>query len=259
MNFFSQLSKSLYSPKDIASYRFQGIGKTIIYVFLLTLISVIPAAYYTSVGINEAVSATKETLESKFPSFTIENGELTAATKEPITINNGNFTIILDPTGAVEQEDMRGMDATFAMLKNEAVLAAGGETNSFPYTLVGEEKMTKADVLKLINSASSSLPIFIGLLFIAIYIFSSGIKFIEISFLAVFGLLLKNLVGKNLQYKHLWRIAAYSITLPTIFFTIMSLLKTAVPYSVLLNWFVAMMILLLTIREVPSPKSRKEK
>lgn len=259
MNLFIQMGKSLYSPKDIARYRFQGIGKTILYVFLLILISVLPSAYYTSIGLNEAVTATKETLKTDIPSFKIANGELKAETKEPMFFTKEGFTIIFDPTGAVDHTDLEARDATFAMLKNEAVLSAGGESNSIPYTLFDKEVLTKADVTKLIDSADSSLPIFIGLLFLAIYIFSSGIKFIEISLLALFGLLLKKLAGKNLHYKHLWRIAAYSVTLPTIFFTIMSLLKTVVPYSVMINWFVGSMMILLVIKEIPNQKTRVEK
>lgn len=252
MTIFTQFAKSIYSPKDIALFRFQGIGKTILYVFLLTLISVIPASYYTALAINEAVSTAKETLEAKLPYFTIENGVLKSEIKEPLTINNGSFTIIFDSTGAVEQEDMAGMESTFAMLKNEAVLAAGGESNSFPYSLINDGTISKQDIISMLSSVSSSLPIFIGLIFMAIYVFSSGMKFIEISILALFGLLFKNLAGKNLQYKHLWRMAAYSITLPTLFFTIMSLLKTTVPYSFMINWFVGSMVLLLAIKEVPT-------
>ncbi|MEH7885488.1 DUF1189 domain-containing protein [Bacillus sp. JJ1609] len=254
MKIFTQFAKSIYSPKDIALFRFQGIGKTILYVFLLTLISVIPASYYTAQAINEAVNSAKETMDTKLPYFTIENGVLKSEIKEPLTIDNGSFTIIFDSTGAVEQDDMAGMESTFAMLKNEVVFAAGGESNSFPYSLINDGTMSKQDIISMLNSASSSLPIFIGLIFIAIYVFSSGMKFIEISILALFGLLLKNLAGKNLQYKHLWRMAAYSITLPTLFFTIMSLLKTTVAYSFMINWFVGSMILLLAIKEVPTQK-----
>ncbi|MGA9226792.1 MAG: DUF1189 family protein, partial [Mesobacillus sp.] len=116
--------------------------------------------------------------------------------------------------------------------------------------------MSKQDINSILSSASSSLPIFIGLILIAIYVFSSGMKFIEISILALFGLLLKNLAGKSLQYKHLWRMAGYSITLPTLFFTIMSLLKTTVTYSFMINWFVGSMMLLLAIKEVPTSKKK---
>ncbi|MCM3663995.1 DUF1189 domain-containing protein [Mesobacillus subterraneus] len=258
MNIFTQLIKSIYSPNDIARFRFQGIGKTILYVFILTLISIIPASYYSASTISEAAESVKETMKTDIPSFSIEQGELKSELKAPLTIKNESFTLIFDSTGTIEQKDLTGMDATFAILKNEAVLAAGGETNSFSYTLFGAETMTKQDIQRLINSASSSLPIWIGLLLIFIFVFSIGMKFIEVSILALFGLLLKNLAGRNLQYKQLWRMASYSVTLPTIFFAIMTLLKTTVPYSFAINWFVGSMILLLAIKEVPIPKKKND-
>jgi hypothetical protein len=258
MNIFTHLIKSIYSPNDIARFRFQGIGKTILYVFILTLISIIPASYYSASTISKAAESVEETMKTDIPSFSIEQGELKSELKAPLTIKNESFTLIFDSTGTIEQIDLTGMDATFAILKNEAVLAAGGETNSFSYTMFGAETMTKEDIQRLLNSASSSLPIWIGLLLIFIFVFSIGMKFIEVSILALFGLLLKNLAGKNLQYKQLWRMASYSVTLPTIFFTIMTLLKTTVPYSFAINWFVGSMILLLAIKEVPSPKKKND-
>ncbi|RSD27462.1 DUF1189 domain-containing protein [Mesobacillus subterraneus] len=257
MTIFTQLAKSMYSPKDIASTRYQGIGKTILYVFLLTLISILPVGYYISSGITEAFDTAKKSVKDDLPSFTIEQGSLISDTNAPLTITKDEFTIIFDPSGAVEEKDMAGMDATIAMLQNTAVLATGGQTNAIPYSVFAGEKMTKQDVLNLIDAADSSLPVMIGLVLLVIFVFSSGMKFIEISLLALFGLLLKNLAGKPLQYRHLWRIAAYSVTLTTIFFTIMGFLKTPVPYNYGINWFVSSMILLLAIKEVPSPHKKE--
>jgi len=79
-------------------------------------------------------------------------------------------------------------------------------------------------------------------------------KFIEISIFALFGLMFKNMIGKNLQYRHLWRMAAYSVTLPTIFFTIMAALQTTVLYGFLINWFASLIVLFLAIKEVPKRK-----
>ncbi|MCM3571898.1 MULTISPECIES: DUF1189 domain-containing protein [Mesobacillus] len=251
MNIFAQIGKSIYSPKVIADTRFQGIGKTILFLFTLTLISILPVVYYMFVGISEAVGTAKQSIQTDLPSFTIENGVLNSDIKAPLTIKNGSFTLIFDPTGAIDQEDMTGMDANFAMLQNEIVLAAGGESNAVPYSLFSNESMTKDDIISLIDTAESSLPVLLGLLFIVIYVFSSGMKFIEVSLLALFGLLLKKLAGRNLQYRHLWRMAAYSTTLPTIFFTIMAFLETEVPFSFSVNWFVASMMLLLAIKELP--------
>lgn len=254
MSIFTQLAKSMYSPKVIADTRFQGIGKTILFVFMLTLISILPVVYYMFVGISEAVGLVKQSIKTDLPSFTIREGELQSEIKAPLTIKNGSFTLIFDPTGAIDESELTGMDANVAMLQKEIVLVAGGETNAVPYTLFTSESMTKDDIITLINTAESSLPVLLGILFIVIYVFSSGMKFIEVSLLALFGLLLKNLAGRKLQYRHLWRMAAYSTTLPTIFFTIMALLKTAVPYSFSINWFVASMMLLLAIKELPAKK-----
>ncbi|MBT2643771.1 DUF1189 domain-containing protein [Bacillus sp. ISL-41] len=251
MNIFAQIGKSIYSPKDIADTRFQGIGKTILFLFTLTLISILPVVYYMFIGISEAVGTAKQSIQTDLPSFTIEDGVLHSDIKAPLTIKNGSFTLIFDPTGAIDQEDMTGMDANFAMLQNEIVLAAGGETNAVPYSLFSNESMTKDDIISLIDTAESSLPVLLGLLFIVVYVFSSGMKFIEVSLIALFGLLLKRLAGRNLQYRHLWRMAAYSTTLPTIFFTIMAFLRTEVPFSFSVNWFVASMMLLLAIKELP--------
>lgn len=38
LNIFTALWKSTYSPADIAKTRFQGIGKAILYVFLLSVL-----------------------------------------------------------------------------------------------------------------------------------------------------------------------------------------------------------------------------
>jgi hypothetical protein len=89
---------------------------------------------------------------------------------------------------------------------------------------------------------------------ILLFLFACAANFIEISLLAWVGLALKNLTQKNLHYRQLWRMAAYSETLPTLFFAIMAALKTAVPYSGLINWFVVIMVLLLAINEIPRPK-----
>lgn len=209
------------------------------------------------IGISQAAGEAKQTIKTDLPSFTIEEGVLHSDIKTPMTIKNGDFTLIFDPTGTVDPEELTSMGANFAMLQKEMVLAAGGETNSIPYTLFSGESMTKDDIISLVDTADSSLPVLMGLLFVVVYVFSSGMKFIEVSLLALFGLLLKNLAGRKLQYRHQWRMAAYSTTLPTIFFAIMSLLKTTVPFSFSVNWFVASMMLLLAIKEIPAKESQE--
>jgi hypothetical protein len=254
MNIFQQIYKSIYSPKDIARFRFQGIGKTILFVFFLSLISILPPIIYLSTTLVSGIDTVKTVIQKEFPSFSIKNGQLTADTKVPFKINKENFTIILDPTGAVSETDVEDEGNAFALLKDRFVLVTGSRADSSPYSMLEGINVTKGSLSKFIKSVDSLKGIIIPVLAVFLYLISSASNFIEISVLALIGLALKNLSGRNLNYRQLWRMAAYSETLPTIFFTIMSAIKTPVPNSFLINWFVAIIVLLLSINEVQKPK-----
>lgn len=83
MNVFQLFIKSTYSPRDIAKTRFQGIGKAILYVFLLSVLFAIPTAYYVSSGTVQSMNGFKSVLNKDFPDFTISNGKLQTDEKKP--------------------------------------------------------------------------------------------------------------------------------------------------------------------------------
>ncbi|HEY2422040.1 MAG TPA: DUF1189 domain-containing protein [Neobacillus sp.] len=254
MNIFKQFYKSIYSPKNIALFRFQGIGKTILYVFFLTLISLLPAIIYLSTTLSTGIDTARTVINNELPSFSIKNGQLSAATNVPIKINKDNFTIILDPTGAISESDVTDEGNAFALLKNKFVFATGGRTDTSPYSMMQGIDITKKSMLNFIETIDGVKGIIIPVISIFLYLFSSASNFIEISVLALIGLAIKNLAGRKLNYRQLWRMAVYSETLPTIFFTIMAAIKTTVPNSFLINWFVAIIVLYLAINEIPKPK-----
>lgn len=254
MNIFNQFVKSIYSPKDIALFRFQGIGKTILYVFFLTLISVLPSIIFFSTAMSTGLESAKTFIEEETPDFSIKNGELSADTNVPVTINKEDFTFILDPTGAVSDVEVRDEGDAFALLKDEFVISAGGQSETYPYSMMQGLDLTSETLLDFLDNISSARGIIISVISIVMYLFSSAASFIEVSIVALLGLVLKNILGRKLNYGHLWRMAAYSETLPTLFFTIMTALKTTVPNSSLINWIVVLIVLLLAINEIPKPK-----
>lgn len=258
MNIFKQFYKSTYSPKDIASFRFQGIGKTILYVFFLTFLSILPSIYYLNTMLNEGIDSTKSIINDDIPSFTIENGTLSAETDVPITTDKGDFSIIVDPTGVITNEDVEDKDNAIALLKNEITVAAGGRIDSYSYSMMEGLTLTKEDFIDIVDTVDGMKGIIIPVISIFMFLVSSAVSFIEVSILAWIGLLLKNLAGRSINYRHLWRMAAYSVTLPTVFFTIMSALNTPVPNSFYINWFVEIIILFLALKELPNEKTNVE-
>ncbi|MHC0035898.1 DUF1189 domain-containing protein [Pseudoneobacillus sp. C159] len=258
MNIFKQFLLSLYSPHSVAKFRFQGIGKTILYVFLLTLLSILPTSYYFVTDINKGIDFISETLANDIPAFTIENGQLSLESTKPVIIEKDDFKIILDDTGSIDPNEFSKQENVLALLKNDFLLYAGGQGQTNSYAAFQGMKMTSQDVVDFIEKSKGLKAIFIPIMIIIIYIFSSGAKFIEVSVLALIGMLLASTFKRHLQYRHTWRIAAYCVTLSTLFFTVMALLKTTVPNGFLINWTVSIIMLILAIKEIPMKKQKLE-
>lgn len=254
MNIFRQFYKSIYSPKDIAAFRFQGIGKAILFVFLLSLLSILPSVFYISHSILTGINTAQTIVSNELPSFSIKNGQLTAKTSVPITINKDHFTMILDPTGAVTPQELKGSDNTFAILKNEFVFVSGGKTESYSYSMLTGTNFTSRNLIQFVEMINGAKMIIIPIIALFLYLFTCTANFIEVSVLAFVGLFLKKIAGRKVNYRQLWRMASYSETLSILFFTIMSAMKTTVPWSFLINWFIIIIILYLAINEIPMPK-----
>ncbi|MCP6681029.1 DUF1189 domain-containing protein [Bacillus nakamurai] len=251
MNIFTALFKSTYSPRDIAKTRFQGIGKAILYVFLLSLLFTLPSAYYLCSGTVNSMNGFKTVLEKDFPDFTISNGELKTKAAVPKESEANGFVMVFDPTDAYGTKQIEAKQNAIGILKNKMVLAIDGQATEMNYSLMPAD-LTKKEIMSALNQNKTMI---VTVLSILLYIITSAGKFIEVSFLAVIGLFLKNAQRKTLNYQQLWKLSAYSITLSTIFFTIMRALVITVPSEFIVNWFVNFIILFLVLKEIPSKKT----
>lgn len=256
MSIFKQFYKSLYSPKDIASFRFQGIGKTILFVFFLALLSMLPTAYIISSDISATVENFEELLSEDLPEFTIENGKLHSSYNEPFIIEKDEFSFILDSSGELTEEDVKEFNNSLVLLQSKALLKTTFNTQTFDYSMVEGIPVTSKELVSFFNTFKTGLPIVIPVILLIFFIMVSGLKFIEVTFIAVIGLLLKNIVKLNLRFRHTWVMAAYSVTIPTVFFTIMEALRVQVIMGAFLNWFVAVIVLYLAMKEIQNKKNK---
>ncbi|MGM0874278.1 MAG: DUF1189 domain-containing protein [Bacillota bacterium] len=253
MNVLKQLYTSIYSPKLTSTFRFQGIGKTILFVFILSLLSTIPTAYHFTSGLIEGLKGFDQTLRDDLPTFSIEDGKLSAETDKPVEIRQENFIVILDDTGTYGVKEIEAKQNAIGILQDRFVFAINGQAQSYEYSLLNMS-LSKEDLIEVSKQFNQLLPIFISILIFVMYLFGSFVKFIEITILALFGLAFKNSLHRRLIFKQVWIISAYATTLATFFFFIMDFLQVTVPSSLLLNWFVHLVVLYLVIKEVPPSK-----
>lgn len=122
MNIFQQFIKSLYSPETIAKFRFQKIGKTILYIFFFMLISTIPPSTMLGLSINNFFNQTEKHLNETFPDFSIENGMLHSDLEEPLIIEEDGEYIIFDSTGELTPNHVVDYESAFALRRERPFL-----------------------------------------------------------------------------------------------------------------------------------------
>lgn len=254
MSIFTQLFKSLYSPKEMALFRFQKIGKTILYIMLLCLLVTIPKMIAMGNFIKEGNQVMNEMLNEKVPDFKIENGELTADTTEPIVQEDINFLYVFDPN-ATDLNAYPNQDGIF-ILKDKITVVDQQIEQDIPYSDLGITNFEKKDLQNLISTIDDILPILMFVTGLFMYLFQLVIAFIGISLFAFIG---STMNGKRkLSYKQNWILTTYSHTIPVVFFMIMGLLMIPVPGSFFIFTGVVLIILYLTIKEIPEPKEKIE-
>ncbi|MGM0751480.1 MAG: DUF1189 domain-containing protein [Bacillota bacterium] len=256
MNVFQQLYKSIYSPKDIATFRFQGIGKTIRYVFLLALISILPVAVQFISFATSAIDNVRESIEAEFPPFTIENGSLSSDQSEPITLEKEGTTIIFDSTGDLKEGKLDTNDDTIAFLEKSFVVINQGNVQSSSYSLFGDTALTKDGLIDLLDSLIDMKWILLPVALFFLFLFTSGMTFLKITLFAIIGITFANVLKRNVNYRQSFRITAYSATVSTLFFTLMEMLQTYIPAAPILDWFVITVILYLVVKEIPQKRIR---
>lgn len=255
MNIFTQLVKSLYSPKDIAKYRFQGIGKTIFYVFFLTFIMILPLAIYFTMAFLTNVSEFSTALKSDIPPFEIKDGTLHSDAEAPLLIEKEDFTVQFDSTGTLTASDLNtSSDVTVGMLKDKAVLFVNGQAQELEYSLIPGLTLTNESASEYIENAKASLYLIIGLVILVMYLMTATLQFLEVTLLAYFGGLFAAILGRRINFGQQWRLAAYSFTLSVIFFTFMDFIQVPVVGDFYVKWFISLMMLYMAIKELPAPK-----
>ncbi|UTR14417.1 DUF1189 domain-containing protein [Salipaludibacillus sp. LMS25] len=255
MNIFKQFIQSLISPKVIASFRFQKIGKAILYVFFLMLVACIPLATQTAIDLNAHFN-TAHTFAKELPPFYVENGILTSELDDPyVSETEEGFTVIIDPTGELTPADISEYDFTFALFERNAVISIGGESNVISYQQM-EVAFSSEQLLSMVETVNNLSPLVISFIILGIYLLGTAVTFIVTVLLSLITLLMKSSMASQLSYKQCWILSVYSVTLPTImmaFFGMLNLLAY-IPFSFLLYLIVAVIMITYVLKNIPQPK-----
>lgn len=258
MNIFKRFWKSLFSPQDIATFRKDKVGSSIVYIIVLTFVMFLPLAYFTTTTMNNALEVGESTLKNEIPDFTVQDGKLVtddpSVENLPISIDEGNLHVYYDASGTLDEDDVDNkigsFDGAFAFLSKEIYVTAGGISQSVSYKTLGIEN--KDDLLNLYASITDMSKIFIPVILLLIFLFALGSTFFRVALFGLFGYILTGFGRGGVSYKENWMMATYAITLAAMFTMIMEWLQIVVPYGMEINLVVTLIVLFLAVRSIPA-------
>lgn len=105
MNIFKQFIKSIYSPKDISTFRNQGMGKTFLYIFFLSVLSVLPLFINFVQNFNNIYDDAVRIINEEVPDFSIQDGKLHTDIMNLLLSKNPVIPLLLS-TAQVKQRSM---------------------------------------------------------------------------------------------------------------------------------------------------------
>ena len=124
-----------------------------------------------------------------------------------------------------------------------SLFSQGGIETYFEFSMMAEE-----------DGTAGIIPVFIFLFILFTIIGISMVQFLTVSLLAAIGLLIKQWMKRKLDYKHLWNMSAYAVTLPAIIIGLSALLPVSLSFPAIIYFLLSLTILTLAVRKVPIPK-----
>lgn len=234
LGFFRRL---YYSVAGFDNYKFfisQKIGKTVVYLLVLSLILGLIGLVQLFTEYNKIVNEIITGFDKAVPNFTFEKGKLDVEGQMPITVNEGGTTFIIDTTGHTDETILEKYDTAILITKDKMIQKNFANNQITDFSMLQSFRLTKESVKKM-------LPIMKGfsiLIFIILPPFIIAGRFISALIVSIIGMIINSAKNLNLPYRDVFAISAHSLTTPLIIGTMLDF--TGIPF--LLSTFIFYLI-----------------
>ena len=210
MNFFTSIYKSVSDFHSYKQFVRNSVGKAITYLLLfsllLGLISLIRPVY----DFNQGISLLVDNFEENIPEFSFENGLLEVSGEMPIIMGDYNSVVIIDTTGNTGDAILDDYRHGILLLNDRMVQKEASGKTVTDYSPFQGLSVTKEDVrgwIPLLKWVSVLIIIF-GLIGFIIG------KFVSALIMSLIGLIINAITKAGLTYGNIFKLSAYSLTLP---------------------------------------------
>ena len=246
------MHKFAYSFFDFAAYKqflVQGLGKSILYIFLVTLI------LSTITNINTINTFVSETtiIQTKFvqsaPSIELKDGVLSVASDKPIYYKHDGEILIVDTSGQTNKSVLDTYSNAIYIDSRELVIKQNYRTiGSFKFANMPELNVANQDVQNFLYASKIIIPLMI-LIFTPLISFALNL----LSGFVILGPLSLNIgsvMGVKLKYSKACIVSFYSMTLPLLLEALVDISGENSNEFIILFYVIALIYCWLAINEL---------
>ena len=244
--------KFAYSFFDFAAYKeflVQGLGKSILYIFLVTLIF----STLSNIKIIDKFSSELSRMETIFihnaPNFELKNGTFSIDSNEPIYYKYDGLQLIIDTSGKTSKSVLDAYSDGIYINSNELILRQKYTTlQTLKFSNIPELNLTKMDIQNDISKSKIIFPVII-LLFVPIIAFILNL----ISGFLIIGplsLTISAVMGVKFKYSEVCILSFYAMTLPLLLESLLNISGIAVPEFYIVFYGVSLIYCGLAINKI---------
>ena len=244
--------KFAYSFFDFAAYKeflVQGFGKSILYIFLVTLIFSTITNINTIAKFNSEISSIQATFIHSAPNFELKNGLLSVDSEKPIYYKHDGEQLIVDTSGKTSKSLLDSYSNGVYINSDEITIRQNyGTLQTLKFTDFSELNLTN----KTLQSSLSILKIIFPIILL---IFDPILSFLMnlisgFLILAPLSLNISSIIGVNLKYSKACILSFYAMTLPLLLESLLEISGIDLPEFFVIFYIVALIYCGLAINKI---------
>lgn len=225
--------------------QWRGIG--LLYLLSLLAVCLLLSSVKLQRMVDYFVTQIAPPIAAKLPDMTIEHGKLKTSAEMPYTIteaSTGRKLAVIDTTGKVT--NLAQSQAAYLLTENSLFYRdATGQAKEFAFAQLPAMQITKANVDQFLQQVKHKAVYYIaGFLFIN---YLATLMLLVVLF-SIFSVICARQLNVNLGYKSLLRLTAIAFTPLILLVLLDSLFPVAVPYQMLIFFFLAIFYIYFAIR-----------
>ena len=210
MNFFQKIYRSLYDFKSYIYFSTLTIGKGIVYLLLISLITGAAMATKQAVLSSGFTKDFKTSFEDKVKDFSLSDGIITVNGDKYTEINSDHFSVMFDTGNEKKPEDIKGETAILLQKDQVYVKPYGQEIRSVKYSTLPVKSISREDVMSIASDYGKVL-LYGPFILYPIQLFFRGALYALI--LALVGLIIAKVACKvDTTFGETYNLSLYVVT-----------------------------------------------